>query len=89
MISTELFNTIKQEISYDLTGELTFDGQVIKWEYDGIKDLHISDFEDYLFDTCEIDKDIINEYFHENNLDYLVFSNPEIDDTFIHFYIEE
>lgn len=83
----ELFNILNQDDVKDkLSGTITFEATHIKWEYDGLLNNNEIDFDDYLYYIYDNDLEIIKEYVDE---DEFYISNPEIDDTFIIFYIEK
>lgn len=85
MDSLDLFNLLQEE--FVLVGTLTFDGNLIRWEFDGVDERHLVDFEDFLLETAETDKEIIRDILEINRLDCHV-SEPEIEETFALFYIE-
>lgn len=86
MSTLELHNTLEYEISDQLTGQLIYDGAVLKWEYDGFDFLH-DGLEEHLDIVAHEDKEIIEEFLY--NYDEFVVTEPEMHDTFIYFYIEK
>lgn len=87
MSTIDLHNIMENEISNELAGELSFDGTVLKWEYDGIDHLH-NQLEYHLDITAHEDKEIIEGFLLDNDEDFVV-SEPETHDTFVYFYIEK
>ena len=86
MTIQELHKTIEDELSNDLNGQFNFDGEVLKWEYDGIEYLHDS-LEEHLDIVSHEDKEIIEDFL--TDYDEFVVSEPEIHETFAYFYIEK
>ena len=86
MTIEKLFEILKDELSQDLVGEFTFDGSIIKWQYDGLLNSYYDDdLENFLTQKYEDDISLINEIIINENFEV---SEPEIHDTFIFFYIE-
>lgn len=89
MDSIELFKLLKKQISKNLSGKLTHDGVIIKWEYDGFDDRHnVDDLDEYLYEICDSDIEIIEEFLDDEGIDDFIISQSEINDSFIFFYIE-
>jgi hypothetical protein len=86
MSTQELHSVMEEEIGEKLNGELLFDGQMLKWEYDGIKHLH-DQLEQHLDIVAHEDKEIIEDFLTDHD-DFIV-SEPETHDTFVYFYIEK
>lgn len=90
MTSLDFFYKLQEELSTKLSGVLHYDGDVIKWEYDGLNDIHdVDDLDKYLEEIADMDTEIIQEYLTEINENEFYISEQEIDDTFIYFYIEK
>ena len=88
MTTQKIFNLLKEEIGDDLTGEIEYNGEVIKYQYDSFqKDI---DLDIDLYDICDEDRTIIDEWLSsDDNYDDFFTTEPEIDDTIIYFYIEK
>lgn len=86
MSTQDLYNHLETEVENDLQGQLSFDGSVLKWEYDGFDFLH-DNLEEHLDLVAHEDKEIINEFI----VDYeeFIITEPETHDTFIYFYVEK
>ena len=84
MTTEDLFLELQDTIADKLLGMLTYDGIVLKWEYDGIDYIH-DGLEEHLDAVAFDDKEIISE----NIDDDFIITEPEIHDTFIYFYIEQ
>ena len=84
----EIFETlIEDQINDSLYGDISFEDEMIKWEYDGLyKD--DGDMQGHLEMVVDSDKTIIEEVLEECNvLDDLLITEPEIDETRISFEI--
>lgn len=86
MLTEDLYLELEKTISNKLTGTLNYDGFVLKWEYDGIENIH-NGLDEHLDVVAHEDKEIITDYLQK--YDYFVVSEPEIHDTFVYFYIEQ
>lgn len=86
MSTQEIYNLMKEELANDLSGELIYDGNVLKWEYDGINNF-CDDLEEHLDITAHEEKEMIEDFLNSNG-DFFV-TEPETHDTFVYFYIEK
>ena len=81
----KLYNTLQEELENELHGTITFDGYIIKWEYDcfGV-DLEY-DVEEHLEIIHSEDYELIEEVVFKTEHSMSVL---EIDDTIATFYID-
>lgn len=77
---------MKKKLEKKISGELTFDGSVIKWEYDALNHSY-DDLDEHLDFVSNEDKEMIDEYLKKHD-DFLT-TEIEIHDTFAFFYIEK
>lgn len=86
MTTDQLFFYMEKKLAKKISGKLTFDGSVIKYEYDGLNHL-FDDLEEHLEEIAFEDKELIDEYLQK----YEDFFSTEIEihDTFAFFYIEK
>lgn len=88
MTVENLFNILLEDAIFDLNGTIQYQDGLIKWEYNSINaDLEIDESElehlDKIYsDDLEIIKDSVN-------LNSFYISEPEIEDTYISFYIKK
>jgi hypothetical protein len=89
MTLDELFESL-QEINAELSGEIIYEGDVLKWKYDsfGVFDGEHLTVHEHLEEIYESDKLILFEQYEEE-LDSFFLTEPEYDDTFVFFYIEK
>lgn len=87
MTLEELFELLQEEgVENKLSGNLFYEGSYIKWEYDALG-VDIEDtIEDHLHIIFTDDLDILKEYIDES---IFYISTPEVEETFIFFYIEK
>lgn len=89
MISiNEIFDTLQEEVSHNLSGALLFDDyNSIRWQLDGIQ---TGNTEEQLADLAQDDVDLIIEILVDNDYaKYVEITDPEFDDTYVFFYIQE
>jgi hypothetical protein len=86
MSTQEIYNLMQEEIACDLSGNLIYDGNVLKWEYDGLEHLY-NGLDEHLDIVAHDDKEIIEDFL--TPYDDFVVTEPETHDTFIYFYIEK
>lgn len=73
-----------------LEGEISYDIDSIKWFYDGLLNQEDCSMEDHLKDVAESDKELIEDYLSELDVDEsFEISEPEYDETFATFFISE
>lgn len=84
MLTQDLFELLKEEIEEHLAGKFEFQGDLIKYEYDGFQQ-DITNLEDICYD----DHISVSEWL-DNNKDYFeyIITEPEIHDNIFYFYIE-
>lgn len=84
----EIFDTLQDELSHNLSGVLLFnDADSIRWQLDGIQYGHSeSDLEDLANDDMDLIREVLDDYAYENDVE---ITEPEFDDTYVFFYIEE
>ena len=87
MSTQDLYIVLNEEIGDNLSGQLTYAGDVIKYEYDGFQNFDHDG--DGLEDICYEDRCMIDEWL-ESDDEYSSFltTEPEIHDRIIYFYIE-
>ena len=86
MSTQELYDLMNEEIATNLAGQLSFDGNVLKWEYDGLSHLY-DGLEEHLDITSHEDKELIEDFL--TDYDEFVVTEPETHDTFTYFYVEK
>jgi len=79
----ELFDELK---TITLSGKIIYDGEVIKWTYDGYLVYFDDDFEEFLYGIYDNDKALIDNIIEKEEF---ILSKPEIDESHIFFYIEK
>lgn len=80
---------LEENIELLLVGEISFDGDMIKWIYDGLGKTN-NDMESHLEDIMEKDVEVLNDLFIEESIDHLFFTHePEFNDSVVFFYISE
>jgi len=86
MSTQDLYIVLNEEIADNLSGEITYEGDVIKYEYDGFKNFNYGESLDHI---CYEDRCLINEWL-ESSDEYSNFltTEPELHDRIIYFYIE-
>jgi len=87
MSTQEIYDLLKEEIEGDLTGELKYMGDVIKYQFDNFQqDTDDNDLEDICYD----DRTMIDDWLGSHDEYEEIFTTePEIDDRIIYFYIEK
>ena len=83
MSTQNLFETLTEEMGNSLMGDLKFNGDVIKYEYDSFQ---TNNDEQDLEDICFADRSHIEDFLE--NQDEFFTTEPETHDTIIYFYIE-
>lgn len=87
----ELFNKIlENNIDLDLIGDISYDDDdYIVWEYDGLGKCD-DNMEEHLLDVYETDKEILEDYLVDLELeDYFFIHEPNFDESFTYFHITE
>lgn len=80
---------LENNIELHLNGEFSCDGESIIWEYDGLGKSN-ENMEAHINDIFEQDKEILIEFFNDENLiDDFFIHEPEINDSYIKFFITE
>lgn len=85
MTTQEIFELLEEEIKSDLTGNLTYTGDLIKYEYDAFQEFDKDETD--LEEICYEDRCLIDDYLKD--YDEFFTSEPEIHDKIIYFYIEK
>lgn len=88
MTVENLFNILLEDAIFDLNGTIQYQDGLIKWEYNSINaDLEIDESElEHLDKIYSHDLEIIKD---SVNLNSFYISEPEIEDTYISFYIKK
>ena len=86
----QLYDTILEEnIELHLTGEISYEDDYIKWEYDGLGKTD-EDMATHLDETYGTDKEILIEFLLEKRLNNSFnVNNLEVFDSSVIFFISE
>lgn len=80
---------LEENIDLHLVGTISFDDEVIKWEYDGFGKCD-TDMEAHLQDVYDADKEVLFDFMVDNNIaDYFFIHEPEFSDSFVITKISE
>lgn len=85
----DIYLELYDNLDDNLIGDIYYDDDLIKWEYDGLGKTEI-DMDEHLNDVFKIDKDLIIKFLQENNLDNsFIINEPFWDESYVYFYITE
>ena len=87
----ELYDMLlNNNIDLDLVGDISIENdELIKWEYDGLgkSDKNI---QEHLSDVFDADKEIIEDFLYDNNIeDYFFINEPQFDESYVFFNLTE
>jgi hypothetical protein len=80
---------LDEKINIDLNGELLFDNDLIKWEYDGLGK-NENEMSEHLKDIYELDKETIEDFLRSIGIENTFQINePNFDESYVFFHLIE
>jgi hypothetical protein len=80
---------LENNVELAISGEIELEDESIKWSYDGLGRV-LSEMNEYLEEIYFSDKNVLEEFLRDNNLEEsFFFCEPDFDETLVSFYIYE